>query len=104
MLVPRFTPLAFGFKLLLANFLAGGTNERPLVEPLVLNYFNSELLTGVVAGVGEVSDHYVKPSGFAFVLVAPGAPVLPLAGLLAGSLLPHVIRVVETPRVGAVIL
>ena len=46
-------------------------------------------LLRVEAGVGVVEDFDVEPAGLAEVLVAAGAPVLPLADLLAASLLPH---------------
>ena len=42
-----------------------------------------------------VQDFDVKAAGLAEVLVAAGAPVLPLPDLLTASLLPHLVRVVE---------
>ena len=58
----------------------------------------------IKAGVGVVQDFDVKAGGLAKVLVAAGAPVLPLPDLLTASLLPHLVRVVEAHRLVAVVL
>ena len=63
-----------------------------------------ELLAGVVAGVGLVEDDDVQPAVLAVVVVAAGAPVLPLPHLVAAPLLPHLLGVVETPAAAAVTL
>lgn len=54
--------------------------------------------------ISSVYYHNVEPAGLALVLVAPRAPVHPLSDLLAGPLLPHLIRVVEAPGVRAIAL
>ena len=58
----------------------------------------------MVAGVGVVQDEDVQPRVLARVVVAAGAPVLPLPHLVAAPLLPHLLRVVETPATAPVTL
>lgn len=51
-----------------------------------------------------MTHHNVQSAGLALVQIATGAPMLPLSCLFAGSLLPHVVSMVETPRVRSVLL
>lgn len=106
-----------------AHLLAGRTDQAPGVQPGVLirpqadlagnqrgqsrlwcGLTHLELLAGVVAGVGLVQDDDVEPAVLAVVVVAAGAPVLPLSHLVAAPLLPHLLGVVETPAAAAVTL
>lgn len=65
-------------------------------------------ITGSFTSAGRTTPrctHYnVQSSRLALVEVTTGAPVLPLSRLFARSLLPHVVSVVEAPRVWTVLL
>ena len=101
---PRPARLPLGRELLPADVLARGADEGSLVKPLVRQEADGDLLLRVEASEGVVEDEDVEAAVAAHVLVAAGAPVLPLSDLVAGALLPHLIRVVEAFRVAAVAL
>ena len=83
------------FKLLGAHVLARRADEAACVQPVVVHQLHLDLLAGVEAGEGVVEDLHVQPLLLADVVVAAGAPVLPLPDLGAAPLLPHLLRVVE---------
>ena len=61
-------------------------------------------LIGIVAGEGVIEDDYVQAAGGADKVIASTAPVLPLTDLVARSLLPHLVRVIEALGAAAVSL
>ena len=80
-----------------AHLLAGGADEAARVQPVIILRPQSDLqlLAGVEAGVCVVEDDDLQAAVLAVVVVAAGAPVLPLPDLGAAPLLPHLLRVVE---------
>lgn len=82
-------------KLLGAHVLARGTLEGAPMQPAAGKDAYADLLARVIALVRVVGHQDVNPSVGALVVVAAGAPVLPLARLLAAPLLPHALRVVK---------
>lgn len=67
-----------------------------LSQPVVADNTYGNLLPRMEARVRVVPHDYVQTATLALVLIAARAPVLPLAHLPTRTLLPHIIRVVET--------
>jgi len=93
---PTLTLRTLRSKLLTADIVARRADEAARVQPVVVHQLDLYLLAGVEAGEGVVEDLHVEPLLLADVVVAAGAPVLPLPHLAAASLLPHALRVVKT--------
>lgn len=66
------------------------------MKPVVVDQLHLNLLARVEASECVVEDLHVKPLLLTNIVVAAGAPMLPLANLAAASLLPHSLGVVET--------
>lgn len=97
-----FTLSSLRFKLLGAHVLARRADEAARVQPVVVHQLHLDLLAGVEAGEGVVEDLHVQPLLLADVVVAAGAPVLPLSNLTTAPLLPHPLCMVKTFRANTV--
>lgn len=90
--------------MLAAQFLTRRAHDGAMVQPVVLQHSDVQLLSGVEAFVRIVGDVNVKSAVGTRVVVTSRAPVLPLAGLMARPLFPHLLAVLKALALLTVLL